>query len=653
MSDLARMKELIDILNEASYAYYQGEREIMTNFEYDALYDELLELEKKTGTILSKSPTQKVGYEVVSSLPKVRHQSPMKSLDKTKDIEALAAFLGDHKGMFSWKLDGLTIVLTYEGGVLTQAATRGNGEIGEVITPNARFFKGVPGKIPYEGHLVVRGEALISYEEFEKINASLPAGEQYKNPRNLCSGSVRQLDSHIAAQRNVEVVTYTLVESDLPEEMFHDSKEQQLLYLASQGFTPVEYRMVTGEKVAEAEKAFAESIPSMPFPVDGLVLTMDSLSESRAAGFTAKFPRDSMAFKWQDENALTTLIDVEWSTSRTGLINPVAIFEPVELEGTTVQRASLHNVSYLREMKLGIGDQIKVYKANMIIPQISENLTQSGPMDVPEFCPRCGGKTEVVDHDGVQELICTEPSCPAKIIRALEHYVSRSAMNIDGLSTATIERLVENGWLDSFSDLYRLEEHKEEIAALEGYGRRSCEKLMAAIEESKQRELYRLLSAIGIPGIGTANARVLADAAHQDIEVLLSKDAAWYAALDGIGEIMAESITRFFANETNMAELRKILSYVTILQEQEKEEGAVDLTGLTFVVTGSLEHFDNRDALKETLIGLGAKVAGSVSKNTNYLINNDSESGSSKNKKAKELGVAIITEEELLQMIGR
>ncbi len=653
MNDLERMKELIVTLNEAAYAYYQGEKEIMSNFEYDLLYDELLDLEKKTGTILAQSPTQKVGYEVVSSLPKVRHQSPMKSLDKTKDIEALASFLGEHKGMFSWKLDGLTIVLTYEGGRLTQAATRGNGEIGEVITNNARFFKGVPGKIAYEGHLVVRGEALISYKEFERINASLPAGEQYKNPRNLCSGSVRQLDSRIAAERNVEVVTYTLVESDLPEDTFEDSKEKQLLWLASQGFTPVEYRMVTGSMVADAEKSFADSIPSMAFPVDGLVLTMDSLSESRAAGFTAKFPRDSMAFKWQDENAETTLIDVEWSTSRTGLINPVAIFEPVELEGTTVQRASLHNVSYLRDLKLRIGDRIKVYKANMIIPQISENLTKSGPLDVPAFCPRCGGRTEVVDHDGVQELICTEPSCPAKIIRALEHYVSRAAMNIDGLSTATIERLVEKGWLDSFSDLYLLKEHREEIASLEGYGERSCEKLLSAIEASKDCELYRLLSAIGIPGIGTANARVLADAAHQDIEVLLSKDAQWYADLDGIGEIMAESITRFFAHDTNKEELRKILSFVRIKEEQVKEEGGIDLSGLTFVVTGSLNHFENRDALKETLISMGAKVAGSVSKNTNYLINNDSQSGSSKNKKAKELGVKIITEEELLQMIGQ
>ena len=645
-----RMQELVQLLNDAAYAYYQTDQEIMSNFEYDALYDELQRLEEESGVILSGSPTQRVGYEVVSSLPKVVHALPMKSLDKTKDAEALAAWLGSNEGILSWKLDGLTVVLTYENGMLLQAATRGNGEVGEDITPNAKVFRNVPLKIPYQGHLVVRGEALISYPDFERINQGLEEGQQYKNPRNLCSGSVRQLDSSITAQRGVYFVAYTVVKSELTMIDFADSKQQQMTFLQQQGFQIVEHEIVTGEQVPEAVLRFAQKIPELIFPVDGLVVTLDSMSLSEELGSTAKFPRDSMAFKWQDEQAKTRLLEIEWSPSRTGLINPVAIFEPVELEGTTVQRASLHNVSILRELQLGVGDEITVYKANMIIPQVAENLTRSDSAVIPCSCPRCGGDTEVVSRDDVQVLMCMNPSCPAKLLKALEHFVSRQAMNIEGLSEATLERMADQGWVETFADLYRLKEHREEICALEGFGEKSCEKLLASIEESRRQPLFRLLSGLGVPGIGSAGAKLLARAFGEDMQKLMEADAERLAQIDGIGPVLAEGIVRFFAQPENRLMIEDVLKYVQIAEAEGQEEQ--NLAGKTFVITGSLQHFENRDALKELLEAKGAKVAGSVSKKTSYLVNNDVESSSSKNKKAKELGIPIINEEFLLEMIG-
>ena len=644
-----RMQELVQLLNKAAYAYYQSDQEIMSNFEYDALYDELQHLEKESGIILSGSPTQRVGYEVVSSLPKVVHASPMKSLDKTKDAQALAAWLGNNEGILSWKLDGLTVVLTYENGVLSQAATRGNGEVGEDITPNAKVFRNVPLKIPYQGHLVVRGEALISYPDFERINQGLEEGQQYKNPRNLCSGSVRQLDSSITAQRGVYFVAYTVVESELTVIDFSDSKQQQMSFLQQQGFQIVEHEIVTGEQIPKAVLRFAHKIEGLIFPVDGLVVTLDSISLSENLGSTAKFPRDSMAFKWQDEQAKTRLLEIEWSPSRTGLINPVAIFEPVELEGTTVQRASLHNVSILRELQLGLGDEITVYKANMIIPQVAENLTRSDSAVIPCSCPRCGGETKVVSRDDVQVLMCMNPSCPAKLLKALEHFVSRQAMNIEGLSEATLERMADQGWLESFADLYRLKEHRDEICKLEGFGEKSCEKLILSIEESRQQPLFRLLSGLGIPGIGSAGAKLLAKSFGEDIHKLMEADAERLAQIDGIGLVLAEGIVRFFAQNENRRMIEDLLQYIHIAEVDSQEEQS--LSGKTFVITGSLIHFENRDALKEILEAKGAKVAGSVSKKTSYLVNNDVESSSSKNKKAKELGIPIINEETLMEMM--
>ncbi len=650
MEDRKRMEKLIHILNEAAYAYYQTNQEQMSNLEYDALYDELEGLEKKSGIVLSGSPTRRVGYEVVSSLPKVTHAAPLKSLDKTKDPEALAAFLGEQRGILSWKLDGLTVALTYEEGNLVMAATRGNGEIGEDITPNAKVFRNVPLQIPCKEKLSVRGEALISYPDFERINQSLEEGEQYKNPRNLCSGSVRQLDSHITAQRGVYFLAYSLVDFEGDTQQFEDSKEKQLMFLREQGFDLVEYEMLTAEQVPEAVLRFAQKTQELIFPVDGLVLTIDSLRVSEALVSTAKFPKDSMAFKWQDEKVKTTLKEIEWSPSRTGLINPVAVFEPVELEGTTVRRASLHNVSILQDLELGLGDEITVYKANMIIPQVAENLTKSGSAEIPEQCPRCGGKTELVEREDVKVLMCSNPGCPAKVLKAMEHFVSRQAMNIDGLSEATLSRMIEKEWLDNFADLYRLKEHREEIAAMEGFGEKSCENLLQSIEESRTRELYRFLNALGIPGIGAAGAKLLAKSFGYQLEAIMEADAERLAQIDGIGPVLADAVVCFFQQKENQNMIADLLRYIEFKPEAETDQ---KLSGMNFVITGSLQHFENRNELKALLEAKGAKVTDSVSQKTTYLINNDPESHSSKNQKAKKLNIPILNETELLNLLEK
>ena len=649
MTDLDRMKELVRTLSEAAYQYYQKDTEIMSNREYDALYDELLKLEEKTGVTLSGSPTQRVGYEVVSSLPKVRHESPMLSLDKTKDREALRAWLGSQKGLLSWKMDGLTVVLSYRNGQLQQAVTRGNGEIGEEITGNARVFRNIPLRIAYQGPLVLRGEAVMSYQEFDRINEELEEGEEpYKNPRNLCSGSVRQLDPSVTKRRGVYFIAFGLV-SDGGDIDHEDSKHHQLKFLESQGFQTVETVEVDSSNILEAVEDFENRIAAQAFPSDGLVLTYDSLSYSAGLGRTAKFPRDSYAFKWQDELAETTLKDIEWNTSRTGLINPVAVFDPVELEGTTVQRASLHNVSILREFKLGIGDRVTVYKANMIIPQINENLTNSDSYELPKVCPRCGGEAVVEEGDGgTQVLRCTNPLCPAKVVQSFTHFVSRNAMNVDGLSEATIEKLHELGWLNRFGDLYRLESHKEELVKLEGFGERSAEKLLSSIEASRHTQMYRVINGLSIPGVGEAGGKVLGRKFGGSMEALSQAGEEELASIEGFGAITAHAIHAFFRIPSNQEMLEDLLKYLDIEKEEAPPASEQPLAGLQFVITGSLEHFSNRKELQDLIESKGGKTASAVSQKTSFLINNDAMSHSSKNRKAKELGIEILTEEEFL-----
>lgn len=646
---LDRQKELVGLLNEAGRVYEQEDREIMSNYEYDKLYNELLELEQETQTVLSNSPTIKVGYEVLSELPKMRHETPMLSLDKTKETESLKDWLGEQKGLLSWKLDGLTIVLTYRDGKLYQAITRGNGEIGEEITNNARVFKNLPHAISYTGELVLRGEAVIRYSDFEKMNADIPETEaKYKNPRNLCSGSVRQLNNEITAKRNVRFYAFTLVKGHSPDN-FGNSRQQQMQWLHGLGFDTVESKAVTKENLEETVTWFAEQITSMDIPSDGLVLSYDDIAYGASLGATSKFPRDSIAFKWRDEIKETTLREIEWSASRTGLINPIALFDPVELEGTTVSRASLHNISIMQGLKLGIGDTIKVYKANMIIPQVAENITQSGNIEIPEKCPVCGEETKIREENDVKVLFCTNEECLAKKIKALTHFVSRDAMNMEGLSEATIEKFLSRGIIHEVADLFHLSQHKEIITEMEGFGEKSYQNLIASIDRARNTTVPRFLYSLGIPGIGLSTAKLICREYRYDFDSIRTADTERLTEINGVGEVIAKAFVEFMNRESNQHMISDLLGEITF-EVQEEKNVLSPFTGKTFVITGSLEHFENRNALKDYLEENGGKVTGSVTAKTDYLINNDNLSSSSKNKKAKELGIRIITEEELLSM---
>ena len=644
-----RIDELIETLNEASAAYYDEASEIMSNYEYDALYDELESLEKETGYTPLNSPTKNVGYTVQSELPKERHRSRMLSLDKTKSREELAAWLGDHKGLLSWKLDGLTVVLTYEGGELVKAVTRGNGDIGEVITPNARVFVNVPKHIPYKGHAVIRGEAVITYEEFDRINEAIDdADAKYKNPRNLCSGSVRQLNSKITAERNVRFYAFTLSEADGVD--YEGLRSNQMKWMAEQGFDVVEYVKVDNKSIFEAIDNYAERVHSFEIPSDGLVLTLEDLEYAATLGTTAKFPRDSLAFKWADQQAETILREIEWSPSRTGMLNPIAIFDPVELEGTTVKRASVHNLNIMETLKLGIGDTITVYKANMIIPQIGDNLTKSGNIELPSHCPVCDGTTEIKLMTGTKVLTCTNPNCLAKQVKRFSLFVSRDALNIEGLSEQTLLKFIGLGYIKSFADIFRLESHRDEIVELDGFGKKSYDKLSSSIEKARHTVPARILVALGIPGVGVTTAAQIARACENKWAKISSLSYDELIAISGIGEVMARDYEAFFADEHNKSVVLDLVDELDIDESYEKAGEA--LSGEIFVITGSLEHYKSRTELKKEIEAQGGKVAGSVSKNTSYLVTNNPESGSSKNKAAAELGVKIITEDEIRTMLG-
>lgn len=646
---LDRMKELIQVLNEAGKAYYQESREIMSNFEYDRLYDELQELEKETGIILSNSPTQNVGFTVLSELPKEAHESPMLSLDKTKRVEDLEEWLGSQIGILSWKLDGLTVVLNYNHGTLQKAVTRGNGEIGEVITNNAKVFSNIPLNISYKGELVLRGEAVIKYSDFNRINEEIgDEAAKYKNPRNLCSGSVRQLNNQITARRNVNFKAFTLVSAEGVD--FQNSRRVQFEWLKEQGFDVVDYKLVTRENLAETVEEFAKEVGSYDVPSDGLVLLLDDISYGQSLGRTAKFPRNAIAFKWADEIKETTLVKILWSPSRTGLINPVAIFEPVELEGTTVSRASVHNLSIMEALQLGKGDQITVYKANMIIPQIADNLTRSGTIEIPKECPVCAGQTEIRKVNDVKSLYCINPDCQAKKIKSFSLFVSRDALNIDGLSEATLEKFIGAGFIREFADIFHLEQYEEVITQMEGFGRKSYENLIQAVKNASHTTLPRLIYGLGIAGIGLSNAKMLCREFRFDFEKMRRAEEEELVSVPGIGKVLADAWINYFKQEKNNEMVDRLLCEVTIKQEAETE-GNGKLEGKVFVITGSVNHFENRKALQEAIEAQGGKVTGSVTSKTTYLINNDTASNSSKNKKAKELGVPIISEEDFIKIL--
>lgn len=644
-----RMQELVEVLNKASKAYYQDAQEIMSNFEYDALYDELIELEKELGITLSNSPTVNVGYEVLSELPKERHESPMLSLDKTKDIERLKEFAGDQNVVLSWKMDGLTIVLTYRDGELVKAVTRGNGEVGEVITNNAKVFKNIPLQIAYKGELILRGEAIITYSDFEKINAEIEdVDAKYKNPRNLCSGSVRQLNNEITAKRNVRFYAFSLVKADGVD--CDNSRIRQMTWLGEQGFEIVEGDKVTDETLEDTVLSYSRRIPNNDFPSDGLVIVYDDIAYGQSLGTTSKFPRDSFAFKWADEIRETTLLEIEWSASRTGLLNPVAIFEPVELEGTTVSRASVHNISIMEELELGIGDKIEVYKANMIIPQIASNLTKSGVKDIPETCPVCGGKTEIRKVSDTKALYCTNEACGAKHLKAFSLFVSRDALNVEGLSEATLEKFIGKGFINTYADMFHLDRFADEIKKMEGFGEKSYVNLQKSVEKARTTTLPKLIYGLGIANIGLANAKVICKEFKYDIEKMIHLTEDDLNAIPGIGPVIAKAYVDYFADEKHVSALQELLKELVIPEEVENTEAQI-FENKVFVITGSVEHFANRNEVKAVIESKGGKVTGSVTSKTNYLINNDVNSTSSKNKKAKELGIPIITEEDFLEML--
>lgn len=648
---MKRMRELVEFLNRARRAYEQEDTEIISNYEYDRLYDELQGLEKELGTTLASSPTVNVGYEVLSELPKERHERPMLSLDKTKEVGRLKEFLGEQKAVISWKLDGLTIVLTYRDGELQKAVTRGNGEVGEVITNNARVFQNLPCRIPYQGELILRGEAVISYRDFEKINEEIEdVDARYKNPRNLCSGSVRQLNNEVTAKRNVKFYAFTLVRAEGVD--FQNSRLYQMKWLSDQGFDVVENHPVTADTIEQEVEWFARHIEKNEIPSDGLVLVYDDIAYGESLGTTAKFPRDSFAFKWADEIRKTTLLEIEWSPSRTGLINPVAIFEPVELEGTTVSRASVHNISIMEELELGVGDQIEVYKANMIIPQIARNLTRSGVKDIPKACPVCGGKTKIHMDNDTKTLYCTNPQCQAKHVKSFTLFVSRDAMNIEGLSEATLEKFIQHGYIKDYTDIFHLDRYEDQIKNMDGFGEKSYVNLQNSIENARNTTMPRLIYSLGIPNIGTANAKVICRALDQDPEKILNATEEDLSEISGVGGVIAGMFVGYFADEGHRDVFLRLLKEVRIPQE-ETDAGGQIFSGVNFVITGTVNHFANRGEVKEEIEKRGGKVTGSVTSKTNYLINNDLTSGSSKNRKARELGIPIISEDEFIEMMNK
>ena len=648
MDKKKRIKELVEILNKAAKSYYVDAVEIMPNIEYDKLYDELLELEKETNVVLSNSPTQNVGYEIAGELPKKAHESPMLSLDKTKSVEDLREWLGDNKALLSWKMDGLTIVLTYRDGELAEAVTRGNGTIGEVITNNAKNFQNIPLKIEFKGELILRGEAIIKYSDFKRINDAIEdAAAKYKNPRNLCSGSVRQLNPSVTKSRMVYCNIFNVVKADGVD--FENSKAKQFEWAKNEGFDVVEYKFTDSKSIADDIAEFESKIESNDIPSDGLVLLLDDIALGERLGSTSKFPRNAMAFKWSDERQVTKLKYIEWSPSRTGLINPVAVFEPVELEGTTVSRASLHNVSIFEDLMLGVGDEISVYKANMIIPQVYENLTKSNTEKVPDTCPACGSHASIKQDNESKVLLCTNPDCQIKHIKQYALMASRDALNIDGLSESTLEKFLSKGFIKNDSDIFKLDRYKDEIVNMEGFGKRSYEKLMAALEEAKHTNVARFLYSLGINGIGSANAKMIAKYFDNDIDKIITAGKDELLEIEGIGEVLANSIVDFFKDSKNIENVKSLRE--VLIFEAEKSAGSDSFAGKVFVITGSLEHFTNRNELKELIEKNGGKVSGSVSSKTNFLINNDTASNSSKNKKAKELGVEIISEEDFLKLL--
>lgn len=655
MKKIEYIKSLVRQLTAACEAYYKNDNPIMTDKQFDDLFDELEKLENETGFVMCGSPTQKVQGYVINELKKVKHTKPMLSANKTKEISEIERFIGNQLCILSWKLDGLTIVLRYKDNKFTQAITRGNGEIGEDVTHTMSMCSNIPMTIPYTGDLEVRGECVISWEEFNKINETL--NDQYKHPRNLAAGTVRQLDSNISRSRKLTFKAFELVQ----DELYERSKTNLLLrdqlmdikesfdYLEECGFEVVEHELVTNNNISDVIERFDPE--KYQYPVDGLVVMYNSYEYGKQQGKTSHHPLNMLALKWEDQLYETTLEDVLWNTSKTGLINPVAIFSPVDLDGAITTRATLHNVSYIEDLELGIGDSIQIYRSNMVIPKVHESLTRSNNLDIPSKCPCCGGDVEIHNENGSKTLHCMNQQCSAKLLSQFVYFVSRECMNIDGLSEATLDRFIQAGWLIQLKDIYHLYEHKKEMIHMDGFGKRRVEKLLDAIEKSRNSKLSNFITALSIPLIGKSTAKDMAKVCHNHInEFFLNIESKFdWSNVDGIGDTTNDSINDYF--DKNLEAVKDLIKEINFSSSENDNHSSKDLSGLTFVITGKVEKYKNRNVMKEEIESKGGKVSGSVSSKTNYLVNNDMSSNSSKNKKAKELMIPIITEDELIKLI--
>lgn len=666
LKKVERIKELNQQLNQYRDSYYNNSVSEISDYEYDKLFDELKRLEEETNIVMANSPTHTVGYEVKSKLEKVKHSHPMLSLDKTKSVDELKKFAGSQDCLLTCKMDGLTVLLTYENGKLIQAETRGNGEIGEDITHNAKVFENIPLYIDYLGYLEVEGEAIITYSDFEKINSRLPEDEKYKNPRNLATGSVRQLDNSIAAKRYVKFIVWKVqkIEDEIEN---NNSFLHRLLFAKQLGFDVVPlltYSNNTSDKedCEEMIENLRKYAANKGFPIDGLVMTYNDILYGESLGVTDHHPKHSLAFKFYDDIYPTKLLDVEFTMGKTGILTPTAIFEPVEIDGTIVERASLHNLSIMNN--LGIthkGQVVNVYKANAVIPQIDSveednvEVTDNNIIIPAENCPICGADTKIVKDNNSEILVCSNPDCKGKFLGKLSHFVSKNAINIDGLSEQTLQKFIELGWVSNFQDIYRLINHNKDMAVLDGFGKRSTNKLITAIENSRKTTLDRFIYALSIPLIGRSTSKDIAKYCNNDINVFMkvmieNKAHDFINSIDGFGDVMYKSLYDWW-NEYCLSffELSKEFYFETT---NENNNSSVDLLGKVFVITGGLNHYKNRDELIRTIEQLGGKVSGTVSKKTSYLINNDTKSKSGKNKKAIDLGIQIISEDEFINMIS-
>lgn len=644
----ARVREL----NRASEAYYNTEQPIMSDAEFDNKLEELRQWEEETGIILANSPTHNVGYSVADELKEVEHNHPMLSLDKTKSVDELIEFIGNKNCFLSVKADGLTTSLHYINGKLIGAETRGDGVRGTECLQNVLTMKNVPKEIPYKEELIIDGETIIGWDTFREINDNLPEDKKYKHPRNLVSGSLQLLDSKEAASRNMRFIAWRVIKG-----FEHKTPSEDLFKAKDIGFEIIPIlkspRINKKEELTILLNHIRESADSHNIPYDGAVMAVDDYKIAESMGRTDKFFRHSLAYKYEDELFETVLTDIEWNTSKTGLINPVAIFQSVDLNGAITTRATLHNITYIKDMMLGIGDRIRVYRSNMVIPKVHDSIDKSGNFSIPDKCPICGHPTRIIKENDSEVLMCENPDCNGKLLGKLVHATSRNALDIENLSETTIEKFINLGWLNSIQDIYHLSDHENEMKTLDGFGKKSVEKLLSSVEKSRKTSLERFIYSLSIPLIGKSASKDISKIckdSFDDLVDLMKSSPEKLLSIDGFGTTMMNSVAKWwYENSLWVYELSKEFAFEK--SQPVSNEASSTLEGKTFVVTGSVHHYKNREELQKDIISHGGNVASSVSAKTSYLINNDVNSTSSKNQKAKSLNIPIISEKDFLQMI--